>query len=100
MPNPLDLQKRIKELQEKMLAAQEALAQETVVGSAGGVKVTMSGDQKVNAVEIPPNLLQPEEREKLQGLIATAVNQATAQAQELAQKRLGGITSGLKLPGL
>lgn len=100
MPNPLDLQKRIQELQQKMVAAQEALAQETVVGSAGGVKVIMSGDQRIKAVEIPPQLLAPEERDNLQSLIATAVNLATAQAQELAQKRLGGITSGLKLPGL
>lgn len=100
MAKPEEMQKRIKELQQRMLAAQEALAQETVVGAAGGVKVIMSGDQRVKEVEIPPKLLQPEERDSLQSLIATAVNLATVQAQELAQKRLGGITSGLKLPGL
>lgn len=102
MAKPEEMQKRIKELQQRMLAAQEALAQETVVGAAGGgaVKVIMSGDQRVKTVEIQPQLLNPAERDKLQSLIAVAVNQAIGRAQELASKRLGGITSGLKLPGL
>jgi DNA-binding protein YbaB len=33
-------------------------------------------------------------------MIMAATNEALRSAQELANKRLGGITSGLKLPGL
>lgn len=105
MANPkniFELTKRVQDLQAKMVAAQEALAQETVVGSAGGgaVKVTMSGDQRVKSLEIEAEVLANPDKEMLQDLLAAAVNDAISQAQELAKKRLGDITGGLQLPGM
>lgn len=105
MANPkniFELAKQVQELQAKMVAAQEALAQETVVGSAGGgaVTVTMSGDQRVKSVGIEAEFLANPDKEMLQDLVAAAVNDAVSQAQELAKKRLGDITGGLQIPGL
>ena len=72
----------------------------TVEGSAGGgvVKVTMSGKQVVESVNIDPEAL--EDVELLQDLVAAAVNDALSKTQQLAAQKMGAITGGLKIPGL
>ena len=70
-------------------------------GSAGGgvIKVTMSGKQVIDSVIIDPEAT--EDVELLQDLVAAAVNDALAKAQELAAQKMGGpLTGGMKIPGL
>ena len=85
--------------------AQEELARETVTASAGGgaVKATMTGGLELVSIEIDPDVVDPEDVEGLQDLVIAAVNEALSSAQELASKKLGGITGGLGdlgLPGM
>jgi len=89
-------------LQAKLAEAQEELSNLTVEGSSGGgaVKVTMSGQQKIQSVEISPEAVNPEDVELLQDLVLTAVSEALAKSQEAAAKHLGSITGGLNIPGL
>jgi DNA-binding YbaB/EbfC family protein len=89
-------------LQAKLAKAQEELSNLTVEGSSGGgaVKVTMSGQQKIQSVEISPEAVNPEDVELLQDLVLTAVSEALAKSQEAAAKHLGSITGGLNIPGL
>ncbi len=89
-------------LQAKLAQAQEELSSLTVEGSSGGgaVKVTMNGQQKIQSVEISPEVVNPEDVELLQDLVLTAVGEALAKSQEAAAKHLGGLTGGLKIPGL
>ncbi len=89
-------------LQAKLAEAQEELSNLTVEGSSGGgaVKVTMSGQQKIQSVEISPEAVNPEDIELLQDLVLTAVSEALAKSQEAAAKHLGSITGGLNIPGL
>ena len=89
-------------LQAKLAEAQEELSNLTVEGSSGGgaVKVTMSGQQKMQSVEISPEAVNPEDVELLQDLVLTAVSEALAKSQEAAAKHLGSITGGLNIPGL
>ena len=79
---------------------QDELEGLTVEGSAGGgvVKVTMSGKQVVESVNIDPEAL--EDVELLQDLVAAAVNDAFSKTQQLAAQKMGAITGGLKIPGL
>ncbi len=95
-------QNLLRQMQNRLAKVQEELAKETVEATAGGgvVKVTMTGTQKVVSVEIDPSIVDPEEIEMLQDLMVAAFNEAIAKSQELAAKRLGAITGGLKLPGL
>ncbi len=90
------------QLQAKLAKAQEELNNLTVEGSSGGgaVKVTMSGQQKIQSVEISPEAVNPEDVELLQDLVLTAVSEALARSQEAAAKHLGSITGGLNIPGL
>lgn len=79
---------------------QEELESATVTGTAGGgaVSVVMTGKQMVESVTIEPEAA--EDVELLQDLIAAAVNDAVAKAQELAAAKMGAITGGMNIPGL
>lgn len=94
--------KLLQQMQERLLKAQEELGKETVEGTAGGgaVKVTMTGHQKVRSVTIDPEVVDPEDVEMLQDLVSAAINEAVTKSHELASKRLGSLTGGMKIPGL
>ena len=91
-----------RELQVKLAKAQEELANTVLEASSGGgaVKVTVNGQQKVQSVKISPEVVNPGDVELLEDLVLTAVNEAIAQSQEAAAKKLGGLTGGLKIPGI
>jgi DNA-binding YbaB/EbfC family protein len=102
MPNPnqRDLIRKLQEVQDKMLAEQQALADQHVEVAVGGgaVKVVMNGHQKVSSIAINPDLLDPAEVDMLVDLLIAGVNEAVDRSQSLASERLGAITGGLGLP--
>ena len=91
------MMQQIQRLQQQMAEAQERLAAETVSATAGGgaVKVTVTGDQKCQSVEIDPILLKDVDAEKLQDLVLTAVNLALDKSRELQQQVMGPLAGGL-----
>ena len=93
---------QVQKLQEKLAEAQAELSNVTLEASSGGgaVKVTIDGQQKLQSVKISPEVVNPEDVELLEDLVLTAVREAIAKSQEVAAKRLGGLTGGLKIPGL
>jgi len=101
-PNMNQMLKQVQKMQADMMKAQEALAAETVEASAGGGMVTVSitGDLVLKSITIDPDAVDPEDVELLQDMVLAAVNQAIAQAQEHAAKKMGGLTGGLDLGGL
>ena len=94
------LLKQAQQMQTEMVKAQESLAEETVEASAGGgmVKVTMSGDIKLQSIQIDPEAIDPEDADMLSDMVLAAVNEAIRAAQELASSKMGGITGGM--PGI
>ena len=92
--------KQAQQLQARLQKAQEELESAVVEGSAGGgaVKVVMTGKQQVESVEIAPEAA--EDVELLQDLVTAAVNDAANKVQEMASKKLGSLTGGMKIPGL
>ena len=100
MPQPPNMQqmlKQVQKMQQDVIAAQEALKDEQVEASAGGgmVKVVVSGDLVVKSIAIDPEAVDPEDPEMLSDLVLAAVNEGLRAAQELAARKLGGITGGL-----
>ena len=91
------MMQQVQKMQQEMQQAQEELAHETVTASAGGgaVKATMTGGLELVSLEINPEVLDPEDVEMLQDMVLAAVNESLNSAQEMASKRLGGITGGL-----
>jgi DNA-binding protein YbaB len=51
-------------------------------------------------VKISPDVVNKEDVQMLEDLVLTAVKEAQAAAQEAAAKKMGGLTGGLKIPGL
>jgi len=96
------IMQQAQKLQAQLAKAQEELSHLTLEASSGGgaVTVTINGQQKVQSVKISPEVVNPEDIELLQDLVLTAVNEAIAKSQEAAAQHLGGLTGGLKIPGL
>lgn len=96
------IMRQAQELQAKLAKAQEELGKTTLEASSGGgaVKVTINGQQEIQSIKISPEVIDPNDVELLEELVLTAVSEALAKSQELAAQRLGGLTGGLKIPGL
>ncbi len=96
------IMRQAQELQAKLAKAQEELSKTTLEASSGGgaVKVTINGQQEIQSIKISPEVIDPNDVELLEDLVLTAVSEAIAKSQELAAERLGGLTGGLKIPGL
>ena len=96
------MMQQAQKLQAQLLKAQEELASLTVEASSGGgaVTVTMNGQQQILSVKISKEVVNPEDIEMLEDMVLTAVKEAQAKAQEAAAKKMGGLTGGLKIPGL
>jgi DNA-binding YbaB/EbfC family protein len=93
---------QLQKVQEDMIEAQGALADErlTVTAGGGAVTVVITGNQQIESVAIDPDLLDPDEQEMLQDLLVAAFNQATEQSKEMAAARMDALTDGLGLPGV
>ncbi|HEY7829664.1 MAG TPA: YbaB/EbfC family nucleoid-associated protein [Solirubrobacteraceae bacterium] len=101
-PNMQQMMAQVQKMQRDMATVQEELKQETVDASAGGgmVTVTVSGDLVIQAVKIDPSAVDPDDVEMLSDIILAAANEALRAAQELAGKRMEGITGGMDLGGM
>ena len=102
MKNMGDLQKMAREMQANMAKAQEELAAATVEGTAGGgaVVIVLTGTQDIKSIRIQKDAVDPEDVETLQDLVVAAFTDALKKSRELAGQRLGGVTGGLKIPGM
>lgn len=94
--------RQAQELQAKLAKAQQELGNVTLEASSGGgvVTVTIDGQQNIQSVKISPEVVNPDDVELLEDLVLTAVREAITKSQEAAAESLGGLTGGLKIPGL
>ena len=88
------------QMQQKLLEAQQQLANAEVHGQAGGglVEVVVKGSGQVVAVKIDPTVVDPGDIETLQDLIVGAMADASTQVTKMAQERLGALAGGMAKP--
>lgn len=100
--NPANTQSAFQQLQQKMLEAQDALANENVEVSTGGgaVTVVINGQQKVQSIKISADAISAGDAEMLQDMIVAAMNEAIGRSQELASQKMSALTGGLGLPNI
>ncbi len=98
----LSMLNQARELKTKLDKAQKELGNAIVEvdSGKGAVKVAINGQQKIQSIKISPKVIDPDKAEQLEGLVLKAVSEAIAKSQKLAAKQLGGLTGGLKIPGL
>jgi len=74
-------------------------------GESGGglVKATVNGKMELLDMSLQDDILE-EDKEMIEDLIISAVNNALSKAQEESQNRMnsvtGGMMSGMKIPGM
>jgi DNA-binding YbaB/EbfC family protein len=97
-----NIMKQAKKMQEKMGRLQEELETKTIEAQAGGgmVRVVVNGKFELVSLKIEKEVVNPEDIEMLQDLIAAAVNEGIRKAQEMASSEMAKITGGLGIPGL
>jgi len=96
------LLKQAQQMQAKMAQMQAELAEKSVEASAGGgmVKVVMNGRHEVISVKIDPEVVDPQDVEMLEDLVAAAVTEAANRVEEMVRDEMSSITGGLPLPGM
>ena len=99
--NP-EMMRRLQQMQTSLAQAQKEIEEATAEASAGGgaVNVVVNGQPKVQSLKIAPEAVDPADVEMLEDLIVAAVNEALEKIRALQAQRLGGLTSGLNIPGL
>ncbi|WEX09441.1 YbaB/EbfC family nucleoid-associated protein [Chelativorans sp. AA-79] len=100
MRDLMNLMGKAKEMQAKLQAMQEEIAQMEVEGqsAAGAVKVTLTGKFDMKKLEIDPSLFKEDDVEILEDLILAAHNDAKVKVEEAMQKKSQEMTAGLPLP--
>ncbi len=99
------MQKQLQQMQamqRKMEMIQAEIEEKEVTATAGGgaVTVTVSGKKEVTALELKPEVVDPEDIEMLQDLIIVAVNEGLRQIEEISNTEMSKLTGGLGIPGL
>jgi len=94
-----NMMRQVQEMQEQMFAAQAALAETRVEGTAGGgmVTATVTGTGELVAVTLAPEVVDPDDIEMLQDLVVAAVADASRAAQSMQSESMGGLTGGIDL---
>ena len=96
------LVKQAQEISGRMKGLGEELRGRRATGSAGGgmVEVEVNGLLEVLRCHIDPQLLVQGDRELLEDLVSTAVNQALTKGKQLHAEAMKTLTGGLDVPGL
>lgn len=98
----MDMKQLMKQAQKMQEQLQKQMESTVVEATAGGgmVSVKMSGSKHLVALQIDPEVFSGGDKEMLQDLIVAAVNEAARKVDEALSGQLGGLTGGMKIPGL
>ena len=103
--NMAKMLKQAQDVQKKIENVQSELDDLHINGESGGglVKATVNGKMELLDISLQADILE-EEKDMIEDLIISAVNNALAKAQEESQNRMnsvtGGLMSGMKIPGM
>jgi DNA-binding YbaB/EbfC family protein len=100
MPDFDEIMKMAQNAQNELMKAQDNLDNIIVDGASGGglVKIRASAKGRIVSVDIDESLLAPSEKQMVEDLVAAALNDARAKADQAAQVEMSKMTSGLQLP--
>lgn len=96
------LMRQAQKMQQELEQAQEEVAEMTAEATVGGgvVRVVIGAGHQIQELDIKPEVVDPDDIEMLQDLIAAAVNDACRQLDEKAEERMSQVTGGnLGFPG-
>ena len=93
---------QFEEMQSRMSETQNHLAQMRIRGSAGGgmVNVEINGKLDVLGCRIDQTLVDSGDREMLEDLVTSAMNDAISKSKQAAADAMKEVTGGLDIPGI
>ena len=100
--NLQQLAKQAQKMQAQMDEATSELEEKEYTAAAGGgaVSVTVTGKMEVKALEIKPEVVDPEDVEMLSDLVTAAVNEALRAAAADKEQTMERLSGGINIPGL
>jgi len=97
--NMQQMMKQAQKMQEQLQKQMEATVVDATAGG-GMVALKMNGSKQVLTIQIDPEVFASGDKEMLQDLIVAAVNEGVRKVDEVMNGQLGGLTAGLKIPGI
>ena len=100
MRNMAGMMKKVQEMQSRMEALQQEMADAEFSAAVGGgaVQVTVTGKGEMRGVKIDPSAVNGEDIGMLEDMICLAANNARAEAAATMAAKMKDITGGLPLP--
>jgi DNA-binding YbaB/EbfC family protein len=98
----MNLQAMMKQAQEAQQRLQQQMTELRVEATAGGgmVTVVVNGHKHLLSLRLDPEVVSKDDVGMLQDLIIAAVNDAHRKVDDEMKRTVGGMMSGLGLPGL
>lgn len=105
MGGPQNMQAMLRQaqkMQEDMAAKQDELnAREYDISAGGGVvNVKINGKREILAIDLEPEIVDPDDIETLSDILVAAVNEAIKRVDDTNNSELNKITGPMNLPGL
>jgi len=96
------LMRQANQMQTRMKKMQEELATREFEATSGGnaVKVKILGDYSVKSVDIQPDVFTAGDKDMLQDLMVTAMNEAIRLVKTTSDAEMAKITGGFSVPGM
>ena len=97
----MNIQAMMKQAQDAQQRLQQQMTEMRVEATAGGgmVTVRVNGHKHLLTLTIDPEVVSKDDVGMLQDLIVAAVNDAHRKVDEELKRSIGGMMSGLNLPG-
>ena len=94
--------RQAQKMQEDMEAKQAELEECEYDISAGGgvVGVKINGKKEILAIDIKPEIVDPDDIETLSDILVAAVNEAIKRVEEANSAEMAKITGNLNMPGM
>jgi DNA-binding YbaB/EbfC family protein len=100
MPSFDEIMQMAQNAQAELQKAQDTLDTVEVEGVSGGglVKIRATAKGRILGIAIDDSLVQPSEKAMLEDLLAAAINDARAKADQAAAAEMEKMSAGLQLP--
>ena len=64
------------------------------------VKVVLDGEKRLRSIKIDPEVVDKNDVGMLEDLVLAAITEAHNKVEEAIKEKIGGLTAGMKIPGL
>lgn len=102
MNNQAAMLQQVQKMQEDMAAKQAELeAREYEISAGGGaVTIKINGKKQVLALDIQPEIVDPDDIETLSDILVAGINEAIKRVEETSAAEMEQITGALSIPGM